>query len=371
MSLWFDRGSGRSRAHRGAPKRLGAGPGARRGRDLSFSYGLSSPWIPRVTTLPHVSIIGAGLMGHGIAADFLDAGHSVTLADISAKMIAEAPGQIGAILAENRNRSFEEVEIRLQRLTTFVLGSDERLAEAVRGAQFVIEAIAEITELKQSLFEKLDAICAPEVILASNTSTIMPTVLAARARHHPERIAIAHYINPPHLVPLVEVVPGEKTAPAVIERLMALLRAAGKQPIALQRETPGFVVNRLQIALLREACHLVETGVTTPAEVDVAIRTSMGRRWAAAGVFEVFDIGGWDVLYNVTSNLLPVISSSTAMPASLQARKDHGELGIKSGTGFYRWDDEMIRLSRARIAALLAYAGTVEHPGERPPPTDQ
>jgi 3-hydroxybutyryl-CoA dehydrogenase len=210
--------------------------------------------------------------------------------------------------------------MRLQRLTTVVLGSDERLAEAVRGAQFVIEAIAEIIELKQSLFEKLDAICAPDVVLASNTFTIMPTVLAARARQHPERIAIAHYINPPHLVPLVEVVTGEKTAPAVIERLMALLRAAGKQPIALYRETPGFVVNRLQIALLREACHLVETGIATAAaEVDVAIRTSMGRRWAAAGVFEVFDIGGWDVLYNVTSNLLPVISSSTAMPASLQA----------------------------------------------------
>lgn len=334
---------------------------------LSLPFSVPNP-IPSAP--PHLAVIGAGLMGHGIAADFLDAGHSVTLSDLQAPILAEASGRIRTILSEHRQRTPEQIAARLARLTTVVLGTDERLAEAVRGAQFVIEAIAEIIELKQALYEKLDALCGPEVILASNTSTIMPTVLAARARHHPERIAIAHYINPPYLVPLVEVVPGEKTAPAVIARLLELLRSAGKQPIALRRETPGFVVNRLQIALLREACHLVETDIATPSEVDVAIRTSMGRRWAAAGVFEVFDIGGWDVLYSVTSNLLPVISSSTAMPAVLQARKDCGEFGIKTGAGFYQWDEEKIALARARISALLTFAGTVEQPGERPLPTD-
>jgi carnitine 3-dehydrogenase len=227
-------------------------------------------------TVQRVAVVGTGVIGASWAAHFLAHGLDVTATDPS-------PG------AEERLRS--DVAAIWPTLTPVADGSPQRLtftsdpAEAVADADFVQENGPEREDVKHELFAVLDAAARPDVVLASSSSGMLPSVIARGCPRHPERVVIGHPFNPPHLIPLVEVVPGEKTSEQTVEAALAFYTAVGKKPIRLRQELPGHVANRLQAALWQEAYSLVERGVATVADIDTAIAHGPGLRWAVLGPF--------------------------------------------------------------------------------------
>jgi 3-hydroxybutyryl-CoA dehydrogenase len=176
-------------------------------------------------------------------------------------------------------------------------------AEAVRGAQFVTEAVLEDLAVKQDLFRRLEGLVGAETILASNSSCF-PISQSARKMRRPERAIVTHWFNPPHIVPVVEVVPGPCTSEPVVKATMALMKRTGKVAVRIDRELPGFIVNRVQVAVMREVWSLLDEGVASPEAIDSAIRGSMGFRLAAVGPAEVYDFGGLDLQLRVFQNLV-------------------------------------------------------------------
>lgn len=297
-----------------------------------------------------IAVIGAGLMGHSIAQEFACAGYEVCLTDVSEEALEHA--------LESMRRNLRT----LSEAGRLDVGAVERipagirmttnLADAVADADLVLEAIVEDLEVKRDLFNRLDELCREDAILASNTSSFMPSSLAS-ANSRPERVLVAHYFNPAHLVPLVELVPSPATAPEVLTTLLELYREMGKCPVVVRREALGFIANRMQVALLREALSIVERGIATFEDVDAVVRNSFGRRLAVAGPFEIADLAGLDVYRAVSAALLPDIESSTEPSKELAARAARGEYGVKSGRGFYDWNEESAEELRQRLADAL------------------
>ena len=297
-----------------------------------------------------IAVVGAGLMGHGIAQEFATAGYEVRLTSRSQASLDRASGHI----KDNLERlvalgvvDMAQVEGVETRLRTCV-----DLAEAVGDVDLVIEAVYEDLPVKRRVFEHLDRACSDRTILASTTSTFTATQIAT-ATGRPDRVLVAHYINPPYLVPLVELVPGEDTAEATLTAVRELLIRLGKQPAVLRKEVPGFISVRLQAALLREALSLVQSGAATPEAVDTVIKTSLGRRWAVAGVFEVLELACWDVISDIASWLFPKLESSGELPQVLREMVDRKEIGVKSNKGFYDWTPQSAEELRRRIARAL------------------
>ncbi len=297
-----------------------------------------------------VAVVGAGLMGHGIAQEFAVAGYEVHLCDRSEEYIQKAIKSIQENLQRLTSLGFvdgEQAKSALTRIHTTTL-----VKEAVEDVDVVIEAVYEDLTLKQRIFQDLDKLCAAHTILASNTSTLSPSELAS-VTQRPGKVLVTHYFNPPYLIPLVEIVRGQKTSDETVTTICALLEKVGKRPVIVQKEVPGFIANRLQVALLREALWLVERGVASAQDVDTVIKTSFGRRWAVAGVFEVFEIAGWDLLSSIASEIVPDLASSRDEPPVLGERVKRGELGVKSGKGFYEWTPESVDELKQRIAHAL------------------
>ena len=297
-----------------------------------------------------IAVVGAGLMGHGIAQEFALAGYRVALQDAVPEQLERARDAIRRnleMLARFGVRLRAKPDTVMRRIR---LGTD--LAAAVADADLVIEAVFEDLRLKRRIFRDLDRLCPPHTILASNTSTFPPAKLAA-ATQRADKVLVAHYFNPPHLLPLVEIVPGRRTSAATVTAVHDLLVALGKTPVVVRKPVAGFIGNRLQQALLREALSIVRQGIATPQDVDIVIRNGFGRRLAAAGVFEVFEIAGWDLVSAVTRNLLPHLESSTEVPALLTDKVRRGELGFKTGKGFYTWTDASAEALRQRLARTL------------------
>jgi 3-hydroxybutyryl-CoA dehydrogenase len=301
-----------------------------------------------------ITVVGAGLMGHGIALDFALAGFDVSLHDLDGLKLQQAVGRIQAalpMLAAAGRLPPEEVGPVGARIHPYA-----ELSAAVSQADLVIESVFEDLALKQAVFKELDRACMPHTILASNTSSFPPTRLAA-APARPDKVVVAHYFNPPYLLPLVEVVKGAATSEDTVSALCALLKRAGKKPVLLKKEALGFVANRLQAALIREAIAIVDRGLADPQDVDAVLRYSIGRRLAVAGVFEPLDLAGLDLALAVATGLLPDLDSSTQVPASLKEKVARKELGVKTGLGFYAWTPESAAArSRAIAQGLLRMA---------------
>jgi 3-hydroxybutyryl-CoA dehydrogenase len=301
--------------------------------------------------IERIAVIGAGLMGHGIALELAAHGYPIALHDRDQTQLTRAHDAILeglALLAEIGRVTLEQAAAAPARIS---IGSN--LPTALASVDLVIEAVSEDLEVKRALFRELDAATPAHTIFASNTSSFMPSLLGA-ATNRPQQVLVAHYFNPPHLLPLVELVPGEETAAETVEALRTLYLGIGKSPVVVRREAPGFVGNRLQMALLREALAIVEAGIATPQDVDTIIKTGFGRRLGVAGVFEVFDAAGWDTTLAVAEQLFPAIDRSPQPPASLRDKVARGELGLKSGKGFYDWTPEEAAALRRRIGAGLA-----------------
>lgn len=300
--------------------------------------------------IKRIAVVGAGLMGHGIAQEFALHGYEVSLQSLPAETLDKALQDIhdnlqrlvkmGAVTAEQA----EAVPARIR--------TSPVLEDMVADADVVIEAVYENLALKQDIFEQLERFCPAHTILASNTSTFMPGQIAERVGRR-DRLLVAHYFNPPYLVPLVELVRCQDTSDETVTTMFDLLTRIGKKPVIVQKEVPGFIANRLQVALLREALHLVDEGVARPQDVDTVIKSSIGRRWAVAGVFEVSEAAGWDILAAVASELLPHINSLTELSSLVTELVERGDLGLKTGKGLYDWTPDSAEALRQRIAQAL------------------
>jgi 3-hydroxybutyryl-CoA dehydrogenase len=304
-----------------------------------------------VEDIRRIAVVGAGLMGHGIAQEFAVAGYEVNLVDSDEAVLSSAVDRI----RENLRRMVELDLID----STAAAAAPERVATtcdfaaAVAEADVVIEAASENLALKQRLFGEMDRLCRPETILSSNSSTFMPSQLNVNVEHR-ERVLVTHYFNPPHFLPIVEVVRGPETTPDTVETMFALLERAGKRPAVVNKEALGFIGNRLQYALFREALSIVEQGIASVEDVDTVVRFGFGRRLAAAGPFEIVDAAGADLWASIAENLLPDISRTIEVPEFYKEMQQRGEFGMKSGKGFHAWTPESAAEVRDRIARSLA-----------------
>lgn len=296
-----------------------------------------------------VAVIGAGLMGHGIAIEFALAGYDVRLHSRSEESLERAREMIGDGL--ERLRDLGRVSEQQAESVPGLVRMSTDLGELVGDADLVIESIYEDIDAKTKLFAQLSELCPDRTILASNTSSFLPSRLAA-ATTRPEKVINAHFLNPPFFVPLVEVVPTEETSKETTSVVMELLTTLGKQPILVEREAPGFVASRLQMALLREALWLVENEVASAEDVDKAISAGLGRRWATAGVLQVLEVAGWDLISRVAADVFPHLSNADD-PALLLEMVERGDIGVKVGKGFYDWTPEKAEELRRRIAQGL------------------
>lgn len=305
----------------------------------------------------HIAVIGAGLMGHGIAQEFATAGYTVHLHDITDEKLATAQAQIEKnlhLLAENGIITAENIASTLQRIQTTT-----DLVEVTENADFVVEAVTENLPLKQQIFSELDAICQPHTILASNTTALMPSQIGAQAQRR-DKILNTHYFNPPYLIPLVELIPSPETSADTVSVTKELLMHVGKTPAVLEKEALGFVGPRLQAALIREAIFIVEQGIASAETVDLVVRNSFGRRLSAAGPFEVFELAGWDLVLAAFEELYRELNSSTEINPLLRDMVEAGKVGVKYREGFYKWNDENLQALRDRMNRALIQQAKAE-----------
>ncbi len=291
-----------------------------------------------------VAVLGLGTMGHGIAQTFAVAGFPVRCYDGLATARATLSDRVRGNLermAEAGLVAADTLEPTLARLTVCTTEG-----EAVGAAQFVVEAVSEDLALKQDLFARLEALTSAETILASNSSSYPITETAARMQR-PERAILTHWFNPPHIIPVVEIVAGRKTAPATTQTTLALHERIGKMAIRVDKEIPGFLVNRVQVAIFREVWDLLERGIATAAEIDRAIRGSMGLRLAALGPLNIIDFAGLDITGRVYENLAPDLRSDAALPSTVRELIDQGHFGVKTGKGFFEYPPETVEAKRA------------------------
>jgi 3-hydroxybutyryl-CoA dehydrogenase len=289
-----------------------------------------------------IAVVGAGLMGHGIAQVFALAGHDVTITDSFVKSLETVKSRISANL-----KDLGDDPSAVDRVTP-----QADLALAVRDADYVVEAVLEDLPLKQTLFAEIERHVRADTILASNTSVI-PITSIMQGLNQRERALGTHWWNPPFLVPLVEVIETQWTSPQTVSWAMELHCRAGKKPAHVKKDVPGFIGNRLQHALWREAISLVENGICDAETVDAVIKASFGRRIAVLGPLENADLVGTDLALAIHDNVLPAIDSRPGPSPYLKKLVADGKLGFKSGEGFRKWSAEEQAALRAKVVAHL------------------
>ncbi|QIO26094.1 3-hydroxyacyl-CoA dehydrogenase family protein [Serratia marcescens] len=298
------------------------------------------------------AVLGAGLMGVGIATHFIRHGHEVLLYDPDPQRLEEAPAVASGILAELSDVGQFDNDERDAALARLRVTGD---LNAVAHARLLIEAIPERLELKHALYEQLEGLIADDAVIASNTSGLPPDELAARMTH-PQRLLIAHFWHPPHLIPLVEIVPGSATEPRHLAAVQVLLGEMALEAVLLERAAPGFVGNRLQFAVLREALHIVHSGIASAEVVDQVMRASLGRRYAMVGPLEAADMTGLPTVADIARHLFPELATGDEMMALVEQRLQRGDSGQRSGRGFYLWDEARRERIQRRRAHQLRFA---------------
>lgn len=296
-----------------------------------------------------ISVIGAGLMGHGIAQVFASHGMQVCLSDIKKEPLVKALKQIESNLNLMATKGIGRKSDIAQIISRIKTTTD--INESADG-QIIIEAVFENLELKQEVMQKLDSICSVKTIITSNTSVISITEIAAKAKHR-ERIVGTHFWNPPYLIPLVEVVKAKDTSNQVMESTYQVLKKVGKYPVRVWKDVPGFLANRLQHALWREAISIVEHGIADAATVDEAIKNGFGLRLPILGPMENADMVGLDLTLSIHDYILKDLEASPYPSKLLQEKVNKGELGFKSGHGFQAWSPKQIEKSRERLLNYL------------------
>jgi 3-hydroxybutyryl-CoA dehydrogenase len=294
-------------------------------------------------TRQRIGVLGGGLMGHGIAYLFAAAGHPVSIFEPAASVRDALPTRLEAIrkLLNGDAAILPRIAIR------------DRLADAVVDADVVIEAAPEKLDLKQKIFAEVEALVAPDTILTSNSSALRPTDIGRDLVRRDHMIG-THFWNPPHLVPLVEVIETEVTSAATVEATMRLMREAGKKPVHVRRDVPGFIGNRLQHALKREAIALLADGVADAATIDEVVKEGFGARLAVLGPLEQSDIVGLELTLDIHETLLQHLDCTKGPHPLLRQKVAEGKLGTKTGEGFRRWTEEEAEAVRTRLSRFLA-----------------
>jgi 3-hydroxybutyryl-CoA dehydrogenase len=304
-----------------------------------------------------VAVLGAGRIGRQITLAFALGGARVVLVDLKTRSVADAERALADARAEitrDARLMVEESVITEADEAAALARVDERVGLGDLGdCTFVQEALPESVELKRETFKRLAGRIGPAAIVASTSSTISPSHLAD-AVDGPERFLVAHWLNPAHIIPLVEVVPGPRTAPATIDATLQRLERLGKVPVRCN-DSPGFIGPRMQVLLMNEAVRLVEEGVATPEDVDKAFRAGMGFRYASVGIFEFIDWGGIDILYRASRYMTEAVGDERFKPARLVEQKmAYKELGTKTGRGFFDYTGERRHtFETQKIRALL------------------
>lgn len=284
-----------------------------------------------------ISILGCGTMGHSIALSAAWSGQNIKVYGIDEQDLAlAAKGLERKLKVMSANGLFDEEEAN--RINSRIYFSTS-LEEVVSESTIIIEVIPEVLELKKEMYARLEALVDEDVIIASNTSGFMPSLLAADMKV-PQRFIVTHFWNPGHLIPLVEVVKGEKTIDATVERAMAMIHSMRKKPILLQKELPGFIGNRLQYALFREAQALLDSGAATKEDIDAAVTYSIGRRLPVTGPLMTADLGGLDVFSAISNYLFEDLATDQHSGETLTRLVEENKFGDKSCKGFYDWEAE-------------------------------
>jgi 3-hydroxyacyl-CoA dehydrogenase len=297
-----------------------------------------------VADFRRAAVIGTGTMGPGMGAVLARAGLRTALHDVSAEALERAQGAVGIA---------EGVLDRLEapRRDGGAIRYESELAAALEGAEFVIEAVPERLEVKHEIFPELERHVSPDAILASNTSGI-PITQIAKVCDRPGRVVGMHWSNPPHLIPMIEVIPGEATDQAVVDATCELVRAFGYHPV-VEREVPGFVENRILYAILRECLDLVDRGIIDPEGLDLNVRWGIGYKLAVIGPMELLDMAGLDIYEAVGSYLNKDLSTSGDVSTTIRDLIERGRLGMKTGGGIYDYTPEQIDELRAKRAGKL------------------
>ena len=308
----------------------------------------------RIDEIRSVAVIGAGVMGSGIAQTFAQAGYAVRLQARHEGTLRAARDRIarsqdamvrGGLLSEEAARD------ALARIHPTTI-----LEEATRECHFVSESVPEDLELKRQVFAALDRQVPPGAVLSTDTSGLSISAIAS-ATSRPERVVGFHWMNPPHLMPTVEVIRGAQTADAALDLTCELARRIGRVPIRVEKDVPGFLWNRLQLALIREAIHVVDQGIASPEAVDLAITSGLGLRWSAVGPFRLMDLGGLATFHSVAAYLYRDLCQAEEPQQSLAAKVAAGETGARAGRGYYDYPpgttEAAIAARDARLFELL------------------
>ena len=284
----------------------------------------------RIDWIKRVLVVGAGTMGHSIAMVFAQGGYEVDLVDLREEILDKALRLIRSNLQTLKegglihSKAIPKIINRIRPSTSLDVG--ER-------ADFVVEAISEDQRAKSELFHVLDRICPAKTIISSNTSYLNIFSFAKTSR--PEKMLIAHWYVPPHLIPLVDVVKGPRTSKETVETVKTLLLKLGKEPVVMKKFIPGYIVNRLQRAMAREIFYLLEEGYASPEEIDRAVKSSLGVRIPVVGVVQRYDFAGLDLALTFEQNPSIHLVSKARPPKMLMDLVRRGHLGVKSGKGFY------------------------------------
>ena len=288
-------------------------------------------------------VIGGGIMGGDIAIMFAANGWDVRVMSPSAKTREAVPGRIAAGLQK----------LGADAAAAGKVTTHERLEHIDwKGIDVVVEAATEDLQLKQNIFAEVESLAGPDVPLASNTSNFPIGGIGKQLKHR-GRVLGLHFFMPAHLVPLVEIVSAEATDPNVATRLVDLMRQFGKAPIWVKKDVPGFVGNRLQHAMLREALYLIDEGICDAEAIDVAVRYGFGFRFIACGPIKQKEMSGWDTNYYVGTALYPHLYNNDSPPRFLKDMVERGHIGMKAKRGFWEWTDDAIAREKAAIERRL------------------
>jgi 3-hydroxyacyl-CoA dehydrogenase len=300
-----------------------------------------------MSELNRATILGTGTMGPGMGAVLARAGLQVTMFDVDPGALARTEGMVAIV-----NGVLDRLEVPVRDGGAIRYESEQ--ANALADAEIVLEAVPEKLELKQQLLAEVEGQISVETIIASNTSGLPITKIAAGLAH-PERVIGWHWSNPPHLIPMNEVINGERTAPEVTAAVEELTRRIGYHPVTLKKEVPGFVENRVLYAIMRECLALVDEGVIDVEGLDLCVKWGIGYKLAVIPPIQLLDMAGLDIYTSVASFLNADLSNETGISSTATDLRDAGRLGIKTGGGFFDYTPERIKeLQQQRAGALVA-----------------
>lgn len=281
-----------------------------------------------------IGVVGAGTMGHGIAMHFALNGIPTILCDNREEAIQSAKLKIEQNIKLFKGEEYT-FKVQTEKINQYLTYTTK--LEDLSSVDFITECVSEELAVKQNIFEKLDKICKKEAILVSNTSSLKLSDVANHVIEHKDNCMLTHWFNPPHIVPLVELLRSIHTSEETFTKVQEFLEVHGKVTIEVKKEIPGLVANRIQIAMAREILSLLEDGVAEPKDLDLAVTAGPGFRLSISGLLEIMDFGGIDIWEKVIKQLQPKIASHNSEYKTIVEKIEDGNYGVKTGNGFYEY----------------------------------